>query len=104
MSKVEVISVQDFMKGVHKKPVVPKKRGVVAHSYVYLNPAILFDPTVCIIGAAVLGLAAIEKILNAQGHYHIVSKMEVVRSILLPGVALVAIGYVLIHNPIGGWL
>ena len=104
MSKLQVMSVQEFMKGVYKKPPLPRKRGVAAHSYIHINPAVLFDPTVCIIGGVVLGLAAIEKMLNANGHYHIVAKMEAVRSLLLPALAMGAIAYVLVHNPIGGRL
>lgn len=104
VTKTQVIKLCDFMDESYKKKTVQSKKKMKAYSYIYINPWVLFDPTVCIIGGTVLVLAMAEKVLNNQGHYHIVAKMEMIRGIVLPALAVFAIGYVLIHNPIWGWL
>ena len=103
MKNVQRIPLTDFLDGSYKTKPVQKRKGKMVYSFIYINPSAFFDPTVCVIGGIVLGLAIVEKFLAANGHYNVVAKMELIRSIVFPAIAVFGIGYVL-SSVGGGWL
>lgn len=73
-----------------------KLRRPTAYS-LYINPMAFFDPTFMIIGAAVVGVALIEKKLVDNGFISIASFLSSMLKIALPGVALGSIMYLINH-------
>ncbi|KRD90819.1 hypothetical protein ASE51_09560 [Bacillus sp. Root147] len=102
MKCVHTISFADFMDRTYQK-VVQKKKPTRAYS-LYINPVVLFDPTVCIIGGSILGLALIEKFLIRQGNIDIAMVIQSVVHILFPLLTIGSLIYVLTHLPLVGWM
>ncbi|WP_427124773.1 hypothetical protein ACQCPP_12575 [Priestia megaterium] len=102
MKKVQTISFSDFMDRSYQK-VVQKKKPIRAYS-LYINPIVLFDPTVCVIGGIILGLALIEKLLIRQGNIDIAMVIQSVVHILFPLLTIGSLTYVLTHLPLVGWM
>ncbi|WP_454844495.1 hypothetical protein [Priestia megaterium] len=102
MKKVQTISFSDFMNRSYQKD-VRKKKPIRAYS-LYINPMVLFDPTVCIIGGSILGLALIEKFLIRQGNIDIAMVIQNVVHILFPLLTIGSLVYILTHLPLVGWM
>ncbi|PFW72150.1 hypothetical protein COL23_25710 [Priestia aryabhattai] len=97
MKNVQRIPLADFLDGSYKTKPVPRKKKTRVYSIIYVNPLMFIDPTICIIGGIVLIAAIAEKTMDAFGLHDLVSKMESVRSVVLPLTAMGALTYVLLH-------
>ncbi|MEH6965356.1 hypothetical protein V7079_23350 [Priestia megaterium] len=102
MKCVHTIRFSDFMDRNYKE-VVQKKKPTKTYS-LYINPLVFLDPTVCIIGGGILGLALVEKFLIHQGNIDIAMVIQSIISILFPLLAVGSLIYVLTHLPLVGWL
>ncbi|MFP3666540.1 hypothetical protein SB717_15460 [Priestia sp. SIMBA_032] len=102
MKYVHTISFSDFMDRSYQK-VVQKEKPTRAYS-LYINPMVFLDPTVCVIGGSILGLALIEKFLIRQGNIDIAMVIQSVAHILFPLLTIGSLVYVLTHLPLVGWM
>lgn len=97
MKNVQRIPFTKFLDGSYKIKPVPRKKKTRAYSIIYVNPAAFIDPTICTIGAIVLSAAIAEKVLDACGFHDLVSRIERVRSVVLPLTVVGALTYVLLQ-------
>jgi mannose/fructose/N-acetylgalactosamine-specific phosphotransferase system component IIC len=101
VKKTQTIKFSEFMSGEYKKP---KQKQVKAYSVIYINPWAFIDPTICTIGGVVLGIALFEKFLERKEYFSLLEKMQSVTGLLFPAIGFGSLVYMLISNPILGWL
>ncbi|MDW7618030.1 hypothetical protein SC499_26105 [Peribacillus simplex] len=91
MRTVHTFKFYSFEDGTFKSKSKAKKKGKVKTSPNFnlysITPFVMLDPVICILGAGILSIAILEKILEHQGHYALAETLHMCFNIVIPCVA-----------------
>jgi hypothetical protein len=91
MRKEHIIELHSFMDGSFKQKKVTKKKEKVKVSpninLYSVSPLMLLDPTICLMGVGVVGIALLEKFFEHQGNYDVAETLHTCFNIAIPCIA-----------------
>ncbi len=91
MRKEHIIELSSFMDGSFKqKKMTKKKEKMKASPNINLysvSPVMLLDPTICLMGVGLVGIALLEKYFEHQGNYDVAETLHTFFNIAIPCIA-----------------